>query len=163
MNARAVITVLLLAAALAPPAAAQKTKSELFGLRLGMAEPEARERLSKLGRLEREERRDAVWALDGDRRFSHLVVGFDKESRRVRYVTAKARAGGARVRYADVLDLRRAKRVAAVPNNYWFTQEVRARNGRPGYLITARGADPEFLTYLSIKKIERAGEEDDDK
>ena len=168
MGKRAALVVLLLCAAVAPGAVAQKTKTqpELFGVRLDMSEAEARARLNKIGRWEEEKelRRDSVWALDGDRRFAYLVVGFDKETRRVRYVTAKAREGGERVRYAEVLDLKRARRVAAATNNYWFTQEVRPQKGHPHYLITGRGTDPKFLTYLSVKRIERASvEEDDDK
>jgi len=160
------LLLLLWCAAVAPVAVAQKTKTgpELFGVQLGMSEPEARERLNKIGRLEKEERRDAVWVLDGDRRFAFLIVGFDKESRRVRYVTAKARDGGERVRYTEALDLKRAKHVAATTNNYKFTQEVRPQKGHARYLITASGTDPKFLTYLSVKSIARAGDaEDNDK
>jgi len=163
MKTRVAMVVLLLCAGVAPAVVAQKTKPELFGVRLGMSEPEARERLNKIGRLEKEERRDAVWALDGDRRFAYIVVGFDKESRRVRYLTAKARDSGERVPYAEALDLKRAKHIAAAANNYWFTQEVRAQKSRPRYLITARGTDPKFLTYLSVKEIERVGVEEEDK
>ncbi len=159
---RYVVFVVLLCAACAPSVSAQKTKSELLGIRLGMTEAEAREHLNRIGRLEREERRDAVWALKDDRRFAYAIVGFDKETRRIRYVTVKAREGGERVRYAEVLDLKRARRVASAPNNYWLTQEVRARSRRPRYLITARGADPTFLTYLSVKIVSAKAEDEED-
>jgi hypothetical protein len=157
------MVLLLLCTAIAPVTVAQKIKTspELFGVRLGMSEPEAREHLNKIGRLEREERRDAVWMLDGDRRYAYLIVGFDKETRRVRYVTAKARDGGERVRYAEALDIKRAKHVAAATNNYKFTQEVPAQKNHSRYLITSSGTDPKFLTFLSVKSISRAGDKED--
>ncbi len=159
MKTRAAMLVLLLCAAAAPAAVAQKTKPELFGVRLGMAEAEARARLSKIGRWEeeKEQRRDSVWELKGDKRFSHVAVGYDKETRRVRYVTAFARVGGARVRPADVLDLRLAKRITDPAGNYRLTQEVSAGKGHPAYIITVFGRDPEFLARLSVKRLERAG------
>lgn len=165
MKKRSAIFILLLCAAAAPAAVAQKTKPELFGVRLGMAEREARARLDKIGRWEqeKEQRRDSVWELKGDRRFSYVAVGFDKEARRVRYVTAFARAGGERVRPADVLDLGRAKRIDDPAGNYRLTQEVRARRGSPGYLVRAFGKDPDFITRLTVQRIEgRGGEKDDD-
>lgn len=163
MKARAAIIVLLLCAGHAP-AAAQKTKPELFGVRLGMAEAEARSVLNKIGRWEeeKEQRRDSVWELRGDKRFSHVAVGFDKETRRVRYITAFARARGERVRPADMLDLRLAKRINDPAGNYRLTQEVKGGRSRPGYVVLAFGKDPAALTRLSVKLSARPGDDDDD-
>ncbi len=156
-----VVLLLLLCAAVAPAAVAQqtKTKPELFGVQLGMSEPDARARLNKIGRWEeeKEQRRDSVWELKGDRRFSNVAVGFDKETRRVRYVTAFARAGGERVRATDVLDLGRAERYKDPAGNYHYTERVRASKNESGYVIIAVGKDPESLTRLSIKRLEQAG------
>ncbi|MDQ3133281.1 MAG: hypothetical protein M3Q76_00550 [Acidobacteriota bacterium] len=166
MKTRAAIFALLLCGALVPAVVAQKTKPELLGVRLGMAEAEARARLNKVGRWEqeKEQRRDSVWELEGDRRFSHVAVGFDKETRRVRYVTAFARAGGQRVQPAEVLELKRAERYTDPAMNYHYTERVRARRNRPGYVIIAVGKDPESLARLSVKIMQPAGgEEDDDK
>ncbi len=161
MKKRAAIFLLLLSAVAAPAAVAQKTGPELLGVRLGTTEAEARARLDRIGRWEEEKelRRDTVWELKGDRRFRAAAVGFVKETRRVRYVTAFAREGGERVRPADVLDLKQAKRVVDPAGNYHLTQTVKARKGRPGYLIVVFGKDPEALIRLSVKMIEQAGAE----
>lgn len=163
MKTRAAIITLLLCAALAPAARAQKTGPELFGVRLGMEEAEARARLNKIGRWEEEKelRRDSVWALKADRRFREVAVGFDKQTRRVRYVTAIAREGGHPVRPADVIDVGRARRVANEHDpagNYKLIQRVPAGKKRPGYVITVFGTKAAPLTRLAIEVDERAGD-----
>jgi hypothetical protein len=163
MKSKRVFVALVMCAAFAQAAAAQKTKPELFGVRLGMTETEARARLNQVGRWEeeKEQRRDSVWLLKGDKRFSHVAVGFDKETRRVRYVTAFARAGGERVRPADVIDLKLAQRVMDPAGNYSLRQEVRGHRSRPGYVVIAFGRDPEALIRLSVKLSTRVGDEDE--
>ena len=162
MKVKLLIFVLLVCGAASPVAFAQKTKAELLGVRLGMKETEARARLDKIGRWEegKELRRDSVWELKGDQRFSHVAIGYDKATRRVRYVTAFARTDGQRVSPADVIDLKSAKRVIDPAGNYRLTQEVRAGKKHPGYIITVFGRDPKFLTRLSVKMFDGAGAED---
>jgi hypothetical protein len=124
---------------------------DILGVSIGMKAADARRRLEKLGRLEKSERKQQeVWAVH-DGRFSHLIVGFSKDASEVRFITAKARPGGPRIRYSDIGDTRKAK-VAVAPPNHEYSWAVTRRNGRPGYLVVARGANPDFLLYLSMKK-----------
>jgi hypothetical protein len=127
--------------------------SEILGIQLDMSQRDAHARLKKIGSLEREERkRQEVWLIN-DARFSHLLIGFDSESR-VRYVTVIARTGGRRVRYGDVANLMTAQR-AANQGNYKFTWEVPSRNGQPAYLVIAHGHDPQYLESYSLKKLDQ--------
>ena len=133
------------------PVSAQTAQGEILGISVGMSGAEALTRLQKIGRREKEERKQQeVWALNNDPRFSHLIVAFTKDYTEVRYVTAKVR-DGAQVRYQDVIDLTKARQVGARDNNK-YVWEVPASAGRPGNVIIARGTDPEFLTYFSIEK-----------
>lgn len=158
----ALATLLLILAAGAQASAAEP-KPEILGVRLGMSLREARARLGKLGRLEREERKQQqIWALRDDPRFAFLIVGFDKDFSRVRFITAKAREGGGRVRYADVLDLKRARQLGRA-GNYSYSQRVR-RGRRGAYVVSARGTDAEYLTYYSVRSLGAGeGEEEDEK
>ena len=71
-----------------------------------MSREEAHARLQKMGKLEKEERRQQeVWRLDGDPSYTHLMVAYDKEHASVRYVTAVANEQGRRVSYAEVMNL----------------------------------------------------------
>lgn len=91
-------------------AAQAKPRPEIMGVELSMSRDDARARLKSLGRLEREERkRQEVWAVD-DPRISHLLIGYDADYR-VRYVTAIARAGGPRIRYREIAELKHAQRL----------------------------------------------------
>jgi len=133
---------------------AAKTASDVLGIRVGMSQKDADARLQKLGKLEKEERKQQqVWALTNDPNYSYLIVAFNKEFTEVRFITAKAKENGRKVRYSDVVDLKKAKQVGAV-NNYKYVQEVPARGKNPGYVITARGQDSNYLTYFSIEKID---------
>jgi hypothetical protein len=163
MKSVAMVFGLLLWAALAPATLAQKTKPELLGVRLGMTEAEARARLDQIGRWEqeKEQRRDSVWELKDDKRFSHVAVGFDKKTRRVRYVTLFARAGGERVSPDEVLDLKRAESYTDPAGNRHYTERVRPRaKDSPAYVILAVGKDAASLTRLSVKVLEGAGAEE---
>lgn len=123
-------------------------------MRLGMSREAVRARLGRIGRLEKEERKQQeIWSLERDPRFSHLMIGYNKTYTEVRYVTATAREDGRRVRYSDVLDLRRA-RAAGGANNNKYTLRVGARRGQPAYVVVARGADAAYLAYLSVEKID---------
>jgi hypothetical protein len=183
----------LLLSAAAPAAARpvpKRPRPEVFGVRLEMGKREAHARLGKLGTLEKEERRgnQEVWAV-GDRRVSHLIVGYDPEDR-VRYVTALARADAPRIRYDEIASLKTA-RLASAPGSYKYTWEVEGKRkheseeqrereererrereskehrergekeGREsergieeeGYVVIARGRDPQFLDSYSVKKV----------
>lgn len=139
---------------------------DVLGLRVGMSREDALRRLAQLGRKERDERKQQeVWALDDHPDYTHLLVGFNKEKTEVRYVTAVARPG--RVRYADVLDVQKARRTDAGANNHTFEQEVAADSTHPGYIVSARGTDAQHLLYYSLKRYDAAtgeaeGEEEEE-
>jgi hypothetical protein len=131
-----------------------KTASDVLGIRVGMSKSEASVRLQKLGKLEKDERKQQqIWALTNDPNYSYLIIAYNKEFTEVRFVTAKAKENGRKVRYSDVVDLKKAKQVGAT-NNYKYVQEIPASGKNPGYVITARGQDSEYLTYFSIEKKE---------
>ena len=123
-----------------------------MGISLGMSRDDARARLQSLGTLEKEARkRQEVWALK-DQRISHLLVGYTTDFR-VRYVTALARAGGPRIRYDEIADIKTAQRTNT-QGNYKFTWQVPARSGEPAYLLIAHGRDPQYLDSYSVKKVD---------
>ena len=127
---------------------------EIFGVALGMSREEAHERLKKLGKLEREERKQQeVWALQSDQSYSHLILAYNKEYTRVRFLTAVAKDGGRPVRYGDVLDVKKA-RLATAENNHAYTLEVPAADGRPGYVVKAIGSHPDYLKYYSVERVD---------
>ena len=132
---------------------------EIMGVGIGMSQTDARARLQSIGTLERETRkRQEVWTLKDDR-FSHLLVGYDPESR-VRYVTAIARPDGPRIRYDEVADLQGAQREEN-QGNYKLTRQVGERSGE--YMLIAHGHDAQFLDSYSVKKIGDSSEEEDDR
>lgn len=126
-------------------------RPEILGLHLGMSQGDAHGRLKALGRLEKEEkRRQEVWKLEPGQPYAHLIVAFDKERARIRFVTAVAHDQGPRIRYRDVVDTRRA-RLDLTPASRTYTLRVPAKGGRPAYVIRAIGSDPTFLKYYSIE------------
>jgi hypothetical protein len=131
-----------------------RPRRDIIGLRLDMTREDAHSRLQKIGTLQREERkRQEVWEVR-DPYFSHVIVGFDKQSR-VRFVTAVAREGGERMRYADVASLEKARQEGDVSaNNYNYVWELAARGREPKGLVMARGRDPLYLSTYSIKKLD---------
>lgn len=130
-----------------------ETKTEILGITIGMSKDQAHQMLAKIGNLDKNESKNQeVWVLTEDPLFSHLIVAFNREYTQVRFVTAKARENGRRVRYSDVLDIEKATQTGVKTNNH-YVLEVPAEAGRPGYRIKARGTDAEFLTYLSIEQI----------
>jgi hypothetical protein len=134
-------------------AAPTRPRPEIMGITLEMSREVARARLQSIGSLEREDRkRQEVWTVK-DARISHLLVGYDMENR-VRYVTAIARPDGPHIRYQEVADTKSAQRMA-VQGNHKLTWEVDARRGRFGYVIIARGHDPEYLDSYSVKKADQ--------
>ena len=134
-------------------AATAKLQPEIMGISLGMSRDDARARLQSLGTLEKEARkRQEVWAVK-DQRISHLLVGYD-QNYRVRYVTALARAGGPRIRYDELADLKSAQRTNT-QGNYKFTWQVAAQRRQSGYLMIAHGHDPQYLDSYSVKKLDQ--------
>ena len=141
---------------------ADKPRPEILGVRLGMSREEAHARLREIGKLEKEERgRQEVWRLDGDPSYTHLMVAYDKERASVRYVTAVANEQGRRVPYADVVRLDGA-RLDSTQGSVTYTQEIPERDGRPGFVAKAIGADPTYLKYYSVKSSGSGGEEEDE-
>src|SRR2546423_3279916 len=146
------VCLLLVVSALAS-AAPGKVRPQIMGIALGMSRDDAQARLKSIGNLEKEERAlQEVWALR-DPRVSHLLVGYDDESR-VRYVTAIARKDGPRIRYQEVADLKHAQRMQS-QGAFKFTWEVAERRGQFGYVMIARGRDPRFLDSYSVKKLDQ--------
>lgn len=129
-----------------------KTKSDVLGISLGMNHETANKLLKRIGKLEKNESKlQEVWALNNDLSYSHLIVGFDKQTNEVRFVTAKARADGKRVRYETVLDVKKAKQTGTT-NNYKYIQEIPARGKKAAYKLIAMGQNTDYLTYFSIEK-----------
>jgi hypothetical protein len=151
---KAVTLCCLILLAVACSSSSREPEPEILGVRLGMGRDEARARLESIGQLEKEERRQQqVWRLNGDARYTHLIVAFDKGYTAVRYVTAVANEQGSRVRYSDVIDTARA-RAETTPATRTYTQDVPARDGRPAFVAKAIGSDPETLKYYSVEKVD---------
>ena len=72
---------------------------------------------------------------------------------RVRYITAIARNGGPRIRYQEVVDVKRAER-SNTQGNYKFTVEVAARRGQFAYVTIVHGRDPQYLDSFSVKRVD---------
>jgi hypothetical protein len=144
-----VLCLLLLAAACSR---VPDPRPEILGVRLGMSREEAHARLRQIGQLEKEERKQQeVWRLSGEPSYSHLIVAYNKEYTSVRYVTAVADEQGRRVRYADMIDTRRA-RAEITPASHTYTQEIPARAEQPAFIVKAIGTDPENLKYFSVER-----------
>lgn len=135
-----------------PNSAYADPESDVLGLRLGMSKEAAHKILKKIGKLEKNEsKQQEVWALSDERRFSYIIIAFDKEYTEVRFITAKARENGRRVRYDEVLNVKKARQAGSSANlNY--IQDVPASGKKAAYKIVARGTDPKFLTYFSLEK-----------
>jgi len=150
---------LMLAAACSTPS---EPKPEILGVRLGMSREEAHARLQKIGKLEKEERRQQeVWRLDGDPSYTHLMVAYNREHASVRYVTAVANEQGRRVPYAEVMSLDGAH-LESTQASRTYVREFPERAGRPGFIAKAIGADPTYLKYYSVERSDSEGEGEDE-
>lgn len=130
-----------------------QSNSDILGIKIGMSKEDTIKRLQQIGKLEREERKQQeIWTLNNDPHYSHLILAFDKEKQDVRYITAKARENGSRLRYSEVLEVDKAK-LTTSPNNYKYIQEVQSNQKIPGYTRIASGTDPNYLNYFSLKEI----------
>lgn len=119
-----------------------------------MSKEVVRQHLTKVARLEKEDLRDRyeAWSLVSDPQFAALLVGYDRGGK-VRYVTAKARAGvKRRMRYREAAPLKdaRAESVKGVYQRY--TWEFKATAKHAGYFLIAEGRDPKCLNSFSIKR-----------
>ncbi len=121
-----------------------------------MPRAEAKKRLEEIGKFVRDERkRQEIWEVR-DAFFSHLIVGFDKEDT-LRYVTATAREDkeAKRVPYRAIGSLEAARQAGSVEiKNFNYEWELPAEKGMAKVLISARGRDPEFLSSLSLKRLD---------
>ncbi len=78
----------------------------LLGFDLEMSREAAHRRLQSLAHFDHaDQQRQEVWSLDHDRRFSSVIVGFDRNDR-LRFVTVIARSP---VRYDELIDTRKAQ------------------------------------------------------
>lgn len=146
-----VVTVCCLLLLAAACSTAVEPKPEIVGVRLGMSREEAHARLQEIGKLEKVERKQQeVWRLTDDPNYSHLIVAYNKQYTSVRYATAVAHEQGRRLRYADVVDPARA-RLESVQASRTYTQDVPARDGRPGFRAKVLGDDPAYLKYYSVE------------
>ncbi len=129
-------------------------KPEVLGVRLGMSKEEAEARLSQLGQLEKQERKQQeVWKLTDDPSYSHLIVAYNKEYTSLRFITAVAKEDGRRVRYADVIDTSQARRAEA-GSTYTYTLEVPAKESQPRFEVRLVGNSPNYLKYYTIEKLD---------
>jgi hypothetical protein len=136
-----------------------QSKSDILGIRIGLSKEDTTKRLNEIGKLDHEERKQQeIWALNNDPHYSHLIVAFDKEKQILRFITAKARENGTRVRYSDVMDISKAK-LTTSSNNYKYIQEVQGNESTPGYTRIASGTDSDYLTYFSLKELNLPAEE----
>lgn len=158
--------VCLLASLTATETQAKSPPRDILGLRLGMNEAEVHRRLTRIG-LEagyppaKLEKRKELWEVRHPK-IASVAFKFDDEGR-LKWITAFARKEGKRLRYRDVVDLRKAQRVGY----YIYVWKVPAREGKPAYAVMARGADPEYLGnyalyYDSGKASSEKEEEEDD-
>jgi hypothetical protein len=127
--------------------------AKVLGIHLGMPEGQAHRLLARIGkrtRLESEAEEEAdgleseLWKLR-DARFAWLRLSVDADHR-VRALQAYTRPGGPGLRYVDIGDLTRARRLGFT---IW-EWEVASRAGVPGRRVTARGADSTFAGSISI-------------
>jgi hypothetical protein len=135
----------------ASPRAAQLPRA-FFGLRLGMNEEAARERLQRIAAQQKEEKEQEeggeqeVWILKSDRRFNYLIARFDREHKLI-LLTAVARPR--RVKYAELASLKLATK-ATDGMNYSYKWKVEPGKSARPFTINARGNSPEFLTSYSV-------------
>ncbi len=137
----------------AAPAAARAPLHELAGIRPGMSEHDARERLDRSGvvaraaheRQDRDEDEATFWQMKSGP-WGYVALGFVDD--RVDWITAFARPDGAPLRFGSVGPLAAARR----PGNFLCVWDVAARGGTPAYSVIARGRDSLTVTSISLKR-----------
>ena len=142
------LLVLGIASMLAAPvlAAPKAPPPELLGLTLGMNDLEVRGRLERIGKPSEMQPegggRKQIWTLR-HRRYQTLNMRFSPTFQ-LQWCTAYARRG--RVRYADVGDTTRARKVG----RFIWVWNVSATPGRAACQITARGTDPVYASSVAL-------------
>jgi hypothetical protein len=157
MMKKLIICSVLLVLVVASVRAAAKKPHDILGLRPGMSEAVVHSRLRKIGKQQKEEREreeeggeQEVWILKNDHRFDYLVMRFDRQHR-LSFVTAVVRKD-ARMRYGDVAELKEARH-ATDGRNHSYTWTITASGSQPGYLVVARGSNPDFLASYSLYRL----------
>ncbi len=133
--------------------AAAATQHDVPGIEVGMSREKAVSILAKMGKKDHDERKQQeIWTLRDNKQFSHIIISFDKEYKYVRFINAKARENGERVRYSDVIDVEKAV-AQDLPNNYKYVIQVPAQGDKAAYKIIARGSDKDYLTYFAVEAL----------
>lgn len=147
MHRRGLVPLLLLIPFLVGFARDEVSRPEdhLLGIRIGMTRPDATEILSEIGfPNETMVGLKEGWEL-ADPRWAHMIVRYGDDEK-VRWVTLLARPDSTAVRFADIGDLAEAEQ----RGYYAYTWSRAPEGDRPGYSVTARGTDPEFVASLSL-------------
>jgi S1-C subfamily serine protease len=126
---------------------------EVFGIRLGMNEETVHRRLAKIATQQKEEKEEGegeqeVWVLKKDPRVDYLVVRFDARHE-LWLVTVVARKDT--VRYSEIGDLGNAK-TASDGRNFTYKWIIAAKGKQPGYVVLARGTNPDTLISYAISR-----------
>jgi hypothetical protein len=126
---------------------------DILGISVGMNRAAAEPRLKEIGKLIRlEKKRQEIWTLKSDPRFGHLVVGYDKEDK-IRYVSAFAKPkDGTPVKPSEIGNLSEARH-ESVQASYSYIWQAPARDGKPPYVVTVLGNQPEILSQLSLSNV----------
>jgi len=139
-----IIVVTLLAGA--SPARAGKLPREILGIRPGMTEHEAEERLERIATKNPERERGGeaeegeTWTLRDHPLFTYVYLAIDGTGH-VRVVQAFGHATGRRLHYSDLGDLRKARRLG-----FWiYRWDVPSRGHEPSRIIVARGTDSTYV------------------
>jgi hypothetical protein len=121
---------------------------EVLGLRLGMSEQSARNRLTKIATWQKPDRKKRleVWVLKGDPTYRFLIVKF-KESQLI-FVQAVVNET-AHVRYDELGSLAQAVN-RSDGHTHTYEWKVKPRAKQAGYLLIARGTNSEFVTSYSL-------------
>jgi hypothetical protein len=160
MKARLTVLVfiLFLLAAADVQAGPNTPPREVFGVRLGMSEEAVHRRLKKIATQQKEEKEaegegeQEVWVLKKDRRIDYLLVRFDARHQ-LWLITLVARKD-AGVRYSDLGALGNAKH-GSDGRNFTYKWSVPSKGKQAGYVVIARGNNPDTLTSYSISRSSR--------
>ncbi|MDX6611999.1 MAG: hypothetical protein QOD75_1185 [Blastocatellia bacterium] len=160
MKIRFAVLLLLSILLVAPPvnAGPKQPQREVFGLRLGMNEETVHRVLKKIATQQKEEREEEgegeqeVWVLKKDSRFDYLLVRFDAQHELWLITVVVHKDAG--VRYGDLGALQNAKH-ATDGRNVTYKWSVAAKGKQAGYVVIARGSNPDTLTSYSISRAAR--------
>lgn len=149
------VLLLLITALNAPYVSAKKRPADVLGLKIGMSEELVHKRLRKIATQQKEEKEkeeegeQEVWTLKRDARFDYVLTRFNREHRLI-LITVVARPN--QVRYSDIAESHDAT-VVSDGRSFSYRWKVEKDEGRPGYLLIARGSSAEFLTSYSLYPI----------